>query len=374
MPTGCLEASGFDRRNSLLSYPSHAFGGYRLLHEFFLLPRKFTFLSLKGWERWQNRGTGTQFEILLAFRPAPVALPRITNDHFILNATAVINLFQHDADPFLFDHRLERIRVRPAAENPDHFQVFSVDKVTGYAQGSVARKEYTPMELFRTKENHPAVYEVSYGRSPITDAPEVFLSFAYPPDSPLPTKETLSIALTCTNGVLPERLQLGDICVPTSDSPELLTFRNVIPPTSPIEPPLGNNAAWRFLAHLSLNYLPLGNKDNLRELLQLYVFPETRDKAKVAANKKRIDGILGFQVVPLDRLVRGSVLRGQLLELTARQDHFAGLGDLYLFGAVLDAFLGVYSGINAFTQLKLKDSLSGESFVWPARMGDRPLI
>jgi len=169
-------------------------------------------------------------------------------------------------------------------------------------------------------------------------------------------------------------LQLGDISVQTSDSPGLLTFRNVIPPTSSIDPPLGNNAAWRFLAHLSLNYLPMANAENLRELLQLYLFPEARDKTKVTANLKRIEGIIGFQTEPTDRLVQGMVLRGQTLTLSARQDHFAGLGDLYLFGSVLDAFFGVYSSMNAFTQFELKENLSGESFLWPAKLGDRPLI
>ena len=374
LPATALSPSGFHMQNSLLSYPDHAFKGYRLLHEYFILPRKFTFLELQGWENWTNRGSGRQFEIIFELLPAPVAYPKITNDHFILNATPVINLFKHDADPFLLDHRIEKIRVRPAAQNPNHFQVFSVDSVSGYLQGSVAQKNYVPLELFQQQDHQSTVYEVGYARSPITDAPEVFISLTYPPDGPEPVKETLSISLTCSNGGLPERLQVGDISVQTSDSPELLTFRNVLPPTSPIDPPLGNNAAWRFLAHLSLNYLPLANAENLRELLHLYVFPEARDKAKVAANSKRVEGITGFEVTPVDRLVRGVVLRGQNLEMTARQDHFAGLGDLYLFGAVMEAFLGVYSGMNTFTQFKLKESLSGESFLWPAKMGTRPLL
>ena len=374
LPPSALKASGFDMKNNLLSYPAHAFAGYRILHEYFILPRKFTFLELQGWENWTDRGKGKQFEIIFELRPAPVAPPKITNDHFILNATPVINLFKHEADPFIFDHRLEKIRVQPAGKNPRHYQVFSVDNVTGYAQGTVAKKTYTPLELFHHQDAQSTAYEVSYARSPITDAPEVFVSFAYPADGPEPVKETLSIDLTCTNGDLPERLQLGDISVQTSDSPELLTFRNVVPPTSSIDPPLGNNAAWRFLAHLSLNYLPLANAENLRELLQLYLFPEARDKTKVTANLKRIEGITGFQSTPADRLVRGTVLRGQTLTLSARQDHFAGLGDLYLFGTVLDAFFGVYSSLNAFTQFELRENLSGESFLWSAKLGNRPLI
>ncbi len=374
LPASALTLSGFDMKNNLLSYPTQAFAGYRILHEYFVLPRKFTFFELHGWDEWIDRGKGKQFDIIFELRQAPVAPPKVTRDHFILNATPVVNLFPHEADPFVFDHRLEKIRVQPAGKNSRHYQVFSVDSVTGYAQGSVAQKQYAPLELFQHQNGRSAAYEVSYARSPITDAPEVHVSFAYPADGAEPVKETLSIDLTCTNGELPERLQLGDISVPTSDSPGLLTFKNVLPPTSSIDPPLGNNAAWRFLAHLSLNYLPLANVENLRELLQLYLFPEARDKTKVAANIKRIEGITGFQTAPADRLVRGMVLRGQELTLSARQDHFAGLGDLYLFGAVMDAFLGVYSSINTFTKFELKEQLSGESFSWPAKLGDRPLI
>ncbi|MEI7639018.1 MAG: type VI secretion system baseplate subunit TssF, partial [Syntrophus sp. (in: bacteria)] len=100
---------------------------------------------------------------------------------------------------------------------------------------------------------------------------------------------------------------------------------------------------------------------------------ESRDKAKITANMKRIDGILEFSVTPADRLIHGMVIRGQQIEMTARQDHFAGLGDLYLFGCILDLFFGVYSSMNTFLSFKLKESLTGETFVWPTRMGDRLL-
>ncbi|HOF05117.1 MAG TPA: type VI secretion system baseplate subunit TssF [Syntrophales bacterium] len=368
-----LKPIGFDTERALLSYPGHSFSGYRLLQEFFILPRKFTFFELRGWEKWQDRGNGKQFEIIFELAPFPIAPPKVTRDLFILNATPVINLFKHEADPFLFDHRLEKVRIRPVSQNPEHYQIFSVDKVTGYEQGSVAKKEYRPLTLFPDTDRRQSVYQVNYARSHISNAPETYLSFSYPADGTDPVNETLSVSLTCTNGTLPERLQLGDISVPTSESPELLTFRNVLPPTAPIDPPLGENAAWRFLSHLSLNYLSLANLENLRELLRLYVLPEARDKAMIAANVKRIEGIMDFRVTPADRLFRGMVLRGQEIEMTARQDHFAGFGDLYLFGCILDLFFGVYSSINTIISFKLKETLTGETFIWPTRMGDRPL-
>ena len=373
LPPGDIKPIGFDMDKTLLKYPTHSFSGYRLLQELFVLPRKFTFFELTGWEKWQDRGKGKQFEIIFELAPFPLAPPKVTKDLFILNATPVINLFKHEADPFLFDHRLEKVRIRPVAQNPEHYQVFSIDKVIGYEQGTVTKKEYHPLTLFQETDRRQSVYQVNYARSPINDAPETFLSFSYPTGGVDPASETLSVSLTCTNGALPERLQLGDISVPTSESPELLTFRNVLPPTAPIDPPLGENATWRFLSHLSLNYLSLANLDNLKELLRLYVLPEARDKAMIAANIKRIEGIQDFRVVPADRLIRGMIMRGQEIEMTARQDHFAGFGDLYLFGCVLDLFFGVYSSINTFISFKLKESLTGETIIWPTRMGDRLL-
>ena len=68
------------------------------------------------------------------------------------------------------------------------------------------------------------------------------------------------------------------------------------------------------------------------------------------------------------------MVRGTEITMTVRQDHFASLGDLFLFGSVMDAFFSEYSSVNAFTQLKIKETITGETYSWPARIGDRPLI
>ncbi len=374
LPPEALEAAGFKMDNHLFPLPPPSFSGFGLLQEAFILPRKFLFFELTGWEKWKERGEGKRFSVRFELNPPPVPPPKIQTDHFILHGVPVINLFPHQADPIVLDHRLERVRVLPAAQKGNPYQVYSVDKVISHSQGSVARKVYVPLERFQGGESGEPVYQVSYGRSPVNNAPEVFLNFLYPPDTKKPEREVLSITMTCTNGELPECLKLGDLCVPTSDSPELLTFANVVPPTPMIEPPLSENAPWRFLSHIALNYLTLADLKNLKELLRLYTFPEGRDRAAVAANLKRIDGILDFRVSPADRLIRGRLMRGQVLEMSCRQDHFAGLGGLYLFGSVLDLFFGVYASMNTFTQFRIKDTISGETLLWPARMGDRALI
>lgn len=94
-----------------------------------------------------------------------------------------------------------------------------------------------------------------------------------------------------------------------------------------MEPLLGENALWKLLSHLSVNFLSIANADTLKELLRLYILPEGGNRARAAANLKRVDGIQEFHLQPMDRIVNGAVMRGQRIELILRQDHFAGAGD-----------------------------------------------
>ena len=68
------------------------------------------------------------------------------------------------------------------------------------------------------------------------------------------------------------------------------------------------------------------------------------------------------------------MLSGQRLRLVCRSSHFASLGGLYVFGCVIERFLGDYAAINAYTRLELRDSDSGAVFEWPARLGRQCLL
>jgi type VI secretion system protein ImpG len=57
-----------------------------------------------------------------------------------------------------------------------------------------------------------------------------------------------------------------------------------------------------------------------------------------------------------------------------RRDHYVSTGDLFLFGSVLDRFLGGYASINSFTHLIIHEVMRGDTYRWPARLGNHPLI
>jgi len=373
LPSEQLEPVGFGADQDLIPYPSNSFPGYRMIQEYFILPEKYLFFDLNGWSRWHNRGDGKRFEIRFELSHLPFPAPRIRRDSFELGATPVINLFSHDADPIRLDHRQSEYIIRPAGGTGDNYQTYAVKHVTGFIQGTAQERGYRPFEMFARGSGETPTYHTKIRHSPVHNRLDFYLSVAYPPGGGAPQPETLSLKLQCTNGLLPEALQIGDIRFPTSSTPEFVEFRNIRPPTSSILPSLGQNLLWQFVSHLNLNYLSLTRAENLKAVLDLYNFEENRDRPAFLGNQKRIAGIENVQSRSSDRLVDGVIMRGRQIQVDARQDHFAGEGDLYLFGTVLDHFMGSYASMNTFTQLIVKEVLKGEVYQWAARIGDHPL-
>ncbi len=369
-----LRPVGFGPDEGMIPYPTHSFPGYRTIQEYFILPEKFLFLDLVGWDQWEDRGEGGRFEIRFELDQIPFASPRIKTGDLVLFATPVINIFPYDADPIRLDHRRAEYRVRPSGQKDAHYQVYSVENVVGFVQGTAEERVYVPFELFRPDPQGVPVYHVKVRNAPARLGFDVYLTVAYPSESGPPMSETLSIQLLCTNGFLPEEIRTGDISLPTSSTPEQVTFKNLRPPTSNILPPLGTNLLWRLISHLSLNYVSLTNIENLQALLNLYLFKDPRKPEAFLANQKRIAGVQTIKSEGANRLVSGVMMRGHDIGLEARHDHFASQGDLFLFGCILDHFLGSYASINTFTRLTLREVITGETYQWPARLGDRPLL
>ncbi len=369
-----LKPVGLSPDSGSIPYPGNSFPGYRLLQEYFNLPNNFLFLDVTGIEKWTGRGDGTTFEVSFELDKLPFSPPRIRTQDFVLFATPVINLFPYEADPIRLDHKRTEYRITSSGGNVDHFQIYSVDKVVGYIQGSATIRDYKHFDHFNRDLASGLVYNVTQKKSPSRRKTDIYLSVAYPLEAGPPLSETLSIDVTCTNGTLPEKIQVGDISQPTDSSPELVEFTNITPPSSEVLPPLGSNLLWRLLAHLSLNYISLASTDNFKSLLGLYLFPDNQDRSALIANQKRIAGIESIQSKGTDRLVSGLLLRGREITCKARSDYFASQGDLYLFGSVLNEFFAVYASLNSYTHFILKETLSGDTFTWPAKIGERPLI
>jgi type VI secretion system protein ImpG len=373
LPTSCLKPAGFGEDEQLLPYPSQAFPGYRLLQEYFSTPEKFLFFDLSGWERWQRRGEGIRFTISFELDSLPSGPQRVRRESFALHAVPAVNLFDHDAVPISVNHRTGVYLIRPAGPNPAHCPIFSIDRVSGYSRATGREREYIPFELFNADNSSEPAYHARLAHSQRQSGYDLHLGLAYPGEIPLPDSETLSIRLTCSNGSLPENLRIGDIDQPLTPLPDFVTARNITPINPGQTPPLGPGLLRQLTSHLYLNHLSLERVEHLRTLLELYVFPGNRSAAQVAANLKRIAGIEALEVTSGVQFVDGIPMRGREIRIRVRQDHYAGAGDMYLFGCVLEHFLGCYGSINSYTRLEFYETLRGGTCQWPTRLGSQAL-
>ena len=137
------------------------------------------------------------------------------------------------------------------------------------------------------------------------------------------------------------------------------------------------SVAWRFVNHLSLNYLTLADDDAqanaaaLRQMIELYA------PMGDAAIARQADGLLGVAARPLVRRLPspGPIAFGRGLEVTLEVDELAFQGaSAFLFGAVMERFLARYVSINSFTETVLRSVSRGEIMRWVPRCGRRAIV
>ncbi|KWC39193.1 type VI secretion system protein ImpG [Burkholderia ubonensis] len=365
-----LRLAGFD--DALLPCPERTFPGFRLLHEYFAFAEKFLFVDLNGLERWRAARSGAQFSVWLTLDCAPEWLPGIDRDSFRLNVVAALNLFAHEAVPIQHEHRATDYRLQPEGDAHGHCRIYSVDRVVGYRPGHPVDRHYVPLGVAAGDASAPS-YRLIRRAALDGHGHDVHLALAYPTGEALVT-ETLSIGLSCTNGALATDLKIGDVCRPTDNSPERFTFANIAPVSAPLDPLLGEPLLWRTIGHLALNFLSLGNVDNLKQMLALHASSERCDDARAQADRRRIDGIESVDVRPETRVIGERMLSGQHVALRCRAHAFGGAGELYLFGCVLERFLAEYAALNTYTRVEIDVSPDGERFAWPPRMGAQCLL
>jgi type VI secretion system protein ImpG len=367
---------GFAAQDALLPYPLGSFPAFRLLHEYFSFPAKFMFVEIQGLESLAALGDATAFELVFELSRLPDPMPPVSPANFQMNCSPAINLFRQDADPIRVDQTRVEYRLRPSGKDPLHYEIYTIDKVGGLAQGLPKPLEYFPLYRFaRPTAPDTRFYTQRVEAALSGDGSEVWLGLPLPPSlDEVSEVETLSIELTCTNRNLPSKLQPGQLSVPTSSTPTFVKFRNLARPTTTIPAPLGDDLHWRLLSHMSLNYRSLVDLDSLRALLRLYHFGAEVDRQAEQTLRLLLDGLLKISAASATRMVDGAPLRGISVELEIDEDKFGGEGEAYLFGTLLNEFFSQYVTLNAFSRLTVKAVKRGEVYAWPARIGQRIIL
>src|SRR5262249_7640981 len=141
-------------------------------------------------------------------------------------------------------------------------------------------------------------------------------------------------------------------------------------------PPLGGQALWRLVSHLSLNYLSLAegaaSLQALREILRLYSVIDQAD------GEQHVMGLRELHCRQVMQRFGAEAWRGfcRGLEVTLVLDERAYVGgSAFLFAAVLRHFLALYASVNSFTQVVLKSQQrEGVWKRWPPLAGVQTVL
>ncbi|WXL25698.1 type VI secretion system baseplate subunit TssF [Ectopseudomonas mendocina] len=380
LPTDKIQPVGFAEDEALIPYPLNTFRGYRYLQEYFAFQEKFLFVELGGLDVLDQVPEETLklargFELRIDIQQTGIQRVRPTLDNVRLYCTPVVNLFSHDAIPIRLDGKQDQYLLLPAELDAAHCGVFSVDRVTGWKPGGKGYEDYVQFESF---EHDPSFdvpvtrphYSVRQQPSMFGSGLETYLSFSL---RNLAQHETVSVELTCTNQSLPQQLGLGDICVPSEDTPEFLSFRNISSVTPSYAPPLHRDYLWKLISNMSLNYLSLSDVNALKVILETYDLPRYYDQHAARVSKRLLDGMKSISHQHVDRLHRGLPVRGVRTQLTINPEGYVGEGDLFLFASVLNEFFALYASLNSYHELRVQ-STKGEVYQWIPRMGQQPLL
>lgn len=378
---------GFADNENLLPVDPQLFKGYRLIQEYFALPEKFHFFELEGLDciaEYAARNEDLQYpqELILEFEfnRAFESHINVTNDAFRLHCTPVINLLSHSAAPIHLDHRKTDYRVVPDGQQPDHYEIFSIDKVEGWGYDSRKYHQYSRFESYEHARTVDIDSQGRYFRERLSSSMsgygvDTHLAFVNAAEhSVVPEVESLSIDITCSNRHLPSMLSVGDINTATGTSPEYASFTNIIPVTPSFTPPLDQGFHWRLIANMSLNYTTLCSLDAIKTILSTYDYRSFYDRQLARASQHRIDGLDEIHTEPCERLYQGLPVRGMKTKLKVRESAFSNEGDMFVFLTVLSEFFALYASMNSFHHLEVLGLENGEVYQWTPRLGQQPLI
>lgn len=372
---------GFSPDEAMLPSTGRSFPGYLLLSEYFCFPEKFLFFDIAGLEKLSSRSMRDTLEIWIYLdRPVKSGVI-VSGDMFCLNATPIVNLFSHTAEPVRIDRTKTEYLLIPDLRRQDATEVFSIDSVSSFHRSGQGEQQYRP---FYSLSHHQ---EADSGKDDLVfwlsrrvasgryadEGTDVYLSFADIGfrDAP-PGAESVMVKATCTNRDLCARRQFGDPSgdFETEGAVPVSAIRCLVKPTRTRRPSLSGTLQWQLISSLALNYLSIvtGGVDALKEILRIYDFDNS------PSTSQQINGIVSIKSSYITKRMGRSFCRGVQVEITFDEDKFVGSA-LYLFANILERFIGQYVSVNSFTQVVVRTLQRKEVFkVWPPRNGDRVLI
>ena len=366
---GPITACGFDPHERLLPEMPLEHDAFTHVAELFACPQKFAFVELPklgGLAR-------TEFDIRLRFEGAP-KLPKIpARGDIRLHCTPAINLFETTSDPVRIKPLRPEALVRAAGHVPLAAEIYDVVRVHGVSAGR--RVELPAFTAFKSGDAETSRYYVTRRVQSVTDAgTDLYIALVTPRDGgPLTHAEILSVDLLCSNRALGTTLSVGELNRPVRGTSSTTPFTNITPVSPPLYTHDNVELAWRLGAHVGLSRRGLQEPENLRRLLEVYNFAESRSPQLGRLNALWIDAIKDVKTRTSVRLIRGAPVTGTKTVVVLDESNFASTGEALLFGEILNEVFARRAGVNSFSMLSISLAPSRKEYGWPPRNGSLTL-
>jgi type VI secretion system protein ImpG len=388
-----VQSMGFSDDEALLPPARRQFSGYRLLQEYFAFPQRFLFVRLAHLRRALKQVAGDRFEVIMLFdHGAPALEPVVAADTLRLFCGAAINLFPRTADRIHLEAGVPEQHVVVDRTRPMDYEIYDVISVQGFGDQTEPDREFRPFYACNesTWHSRDAAYftvrreprrlssrqKLSGPRASYVGS-EIFLSLVDSNEAPYsPNLRQLAVATLCTNRDLP-------LNIPISKSATDFTLESAAPVESvrcvaglsrPRASFAHGDASWRFISHLSLNYLSIVDSADdgaaaLREMLGLYVDPNDTSAQRQVEGLRSVASKAVIGRVP----IAGPIAYGRGTEVTLTMEDAAFQGsNSYILAAVLEQLFARFASINSFSKTVLRSVERGEVARWPTRLGNRP--
>ena len=375
----CITLPGFEDA-PLFPTGEASFPGFRLLQEYYTLPAKFSFVEISGVSRVAElTPEATSLTVTIRFDRRIPGIQQLGTDALKLHCVPIVNVFALTAEPIRVLAEREQFLVRPAGLRPAHGEVYAIEEVRGVVSGTSERFVIPSFFDFSHAGASGAQSRVYYSThlrpSVVGDGADMFVSLGTAENSgAVPDLDVLSLDLLATNGRLASGLRVGEIATATATSPPFASFRNLTAVTTYVAPPLGQELQWRATAHSAMNLRSLTEPEVLRSILSVYNLNAITDRQAARANEIRTAALRDVRVRSAERLFRGIPVRGVQLDIDLDESGFAGDGDLFLFGAILERLFAHYVSLNSFSKTSIFALQTKATYLWPARSGNLTLL
>lgn len=363
-----FEVQGFSESESLLPVDQHTHHAYRLLLEYFCFPEKFSYLNLNlAFLQFLNASNHRfEIQIHLKLNLNDQAIIRNYSElniaNFKLFTSPVVNLFEKQAEPQKINHKNLEYPLITDAHHPEFYQVYSILEMNLIREKSNQDQVVYPiLPFFAMSHYHGEDVQFFYALNP-TILKNQYVETGYSIISkhlePQSIKsDFVSSKLLCSNCDLPyEAFGQNNYVLTLSDNSVARSISVLKRPTEPFQFEQNKNEQWRIISHLSLNTLALMKGDavsHIKELLELYNLPKSKENHLVIDAIKRIDFEITHKLVeakPFPMFVRG-VKVFMYIDAQVFRGH-----SLYIFSQLISHIFNLKVQMNSFVDVFVKDA------------------